>query len=124
MQPTLEQEIMRRSYEEHASKYFYRDAESNVHGEWIDEAVSKVEISQEILEVGSGNGWLADLLESRGYHVDRTDSSEDFMRYQQTQGHEAFVLDLFTDEIQEGKYGLVLAAKVTCCCLVYGGCVR
>ncbi len=42
MQPTPEQEIMKRSYEEHASKYFYRSAGSNEHGEWIDEALERM----------------------------------------------------------------------------------
>jgi 2-polyprenyl-3-methyl-5-hydroxy-6-metoxy-1,4-benzoquinol methylase len=112
MQPIPEQEIMKRSYEEHASKYFYRSAGSNEHGEWIDEALEKIGVSGNILEVGSGNGWLADLLESRGYRVDRTDSSRAFVEYQRSQGHDASLLDLLTDAISQEAYQLIIAASV------------
>lgn len=108
---TEEQIAMLHSYEEQAQKYFYRDP-SGVNTEWIDRAVDLIPAGGTILEIGGGNGWLADYLEEKGYRVERTDGVKAFVEYQQSTGKEAYILDLFTDELKKSHFDLVILASV------------
>lgn len=109
---TEEQKVMMENYEKGAIEYFYRSSASNPHGEWIDVALSRVGHEAKILEVGSGNGWLSDYVETRGFHIERTDGVEAFVKYQKEKGKEAFRLNLFEDNLKQEYYNLILAASV------------
>lgn len=109
---TEEQKVMMENYEKGAEEYFYRSPESNLHREWLDTALSKIGPEAKILEVGSGNGWLSDYIETKGFHVERTDGVEAFVKYQKEKGKEAFRLNLFEDDLKQGYYNLILAASV------------
>lgn len=109
---TEEQKVMMENYEKGARDFFYRSPESNPYQEWIDTALTRVGPDAKILEIGSGNGWLSDYIEARGFFVDRTDGVEVFVRYQNSKGHNAFLLNLFEDNLQENHYQLILAASV------------
>lgn len=109
---TEEQTVMMENYEKEASEYFYRSPESNPHREWIDRALSKVNPEANILEIGSGNGWLSDYVESKGFHIERTDGVKAFVNYQNERGKKAFILNLFEDSLKPNYYTLILAASV------------
>lgn len=77
----------------------------------LDGGLAGLDTSARILEVGSGPGRDADYIESRGFHVIRTDATKAFVDLQQSRGHEATVLNLLTDDI-DTKYDLVHANAV------------
>jgi SAM-dependent methyltransferase len=64
-----------------------------------------------VLELGSGPGWDADYLEARGVTVSRTDATAEFVERLRSQGHDATVLDVRTDDFG-GPYDGVLANAV------------
>jgi 2-polyprenyl-3-methyl-5-hydroxy-6-metoxy-1,4-benzoquinol methylase len=64
-----------------------------------------------ILEVGSGPGWDADYLESKGLRVRRTDISEEFIQLQAERGKTAELLDITSDGLK-GPYDAVMALYV------------
>ena len=64
-----------------------------------------------VLEIGSGPGWEADLLEARGLHVRRTDVAESFLQLQRRRGKAAAKLDVIADELG-GPYDAVMAMLV------------
>lgn len=64
-----------------------------------------------VLEIGSGPGWEADLLEARGVRVRRTDVTESFLELQRRRGAQAEKLDVITDELG-GPYDAVMAMCV------------
>lgn len=61
-----------------------------------------------VLEVGSGTGRDADLLESRGVRVRRTDVTEAFLQQQRARGLEVERLDVLHDDLG-GPYDAVVA---------------
>ncbi len=109
---TEEQRVMMENYEKGAEEYFYRSSENNPHSEWIDAALVEIEPDAKILEIGSGNGWLADSIETKGYQVERTDGVDAFVKYQKEQGKNIFKLNLFEDNLKQEYYDLILAASV------------
>jgi len=64
-----------------------------------------------VLEIGSGPGNDAVLLEARGLRVTRTDATTAFVAMMQADGFEAAVLDVRTDDLG-GPYDAVLADAV------------
>lgn len=109
---TEEQKVMMENYEKWAGEFFYRSPESNPHGGWVDVALEKVGLEAKILEIGSGNGWLSNYVESKGFRVERTDGVEAFVKYQKERGKEASRLNLFEDNLKQEYYNLILAASV------------
>ena len=61
--------------------------------------------------MGVGHGKDADYLESKGFKVERTDASSSFIDYQKSKGHEAKILNVLTDDINDG-YDMILADAV------------
>ncbi len=61
-----------------------------------------------VLELGSGPGWDAAHLESRGVRVTRTDAAPAFVERLRAAGHDARLLDVRTDDFG-GPYEAVLA---------------
>ncbi len=55
-----------------------------------------------ILELGSGPGGDAAFFESQGFSVARTDATRGFVERLRSEGHEARVLDVTTDEFGSG----------------------
>jgi len=64
-----------------------------------------------VLELGSGPGWDATHLESRGVRLTRTDATPAFVERLRAAGHEARLLDIRTDALG-GPYEGVLADAV------------
>ena len=64
-----------------------------------------------VLELGSGPGWDAAWLETRGLRVIRTDGARSFVDLLRGAGHAARVLDIRTDDLG-GPYDAVLADAV------------
>lgn len=64
-----------------------------------------------VLEVGSGPGWEADLLEAHGLRVRRTDVTESFLELQRLRGVSAERLDVIADDLG-GPYDAVMAMCV------------
>lgn len=64
-----------------------------------------------VLEVGSGPGWDADLVESLDVAVRRTDITEAFLEFQAQRGKRVEPLDLITDDLG-GPYDAVMALCV------------
>jgi len=64
-----------------------------------------------VLELGSGPGWDAAHLESRGVRVTRTDATRAFVEMLRAAGHDARLLDVRTDALG-GAYEAVLADAV------------
>lgn len=67
--------------------------------------------SGSVLELGSGPGVDADLLEERGLTVQRTDGTPGFVARMRARGHDARVLDVRRDPLG-GPYDAVLANAV------------
>lgn len=63
------------------------------------------------LEVGSGPGWDADVLEEAGLTVRRTDVTEAFIKFQRSRGKQVDRLDVITDDFG-GPYDAVVALHV------------
>jgi hypothetical protein len=61
-----------------------------------------------VLEIGSGPGYDADYLESRGLLVRRTDATSRFLRLQAERGRHGELVNVLTDELG-GPYDGVLA---------------
>jgi SAM-dependent methyltransferase len=64
-----------------------------------------------VLEIGSGPGWDADYLESRGVRVTRTDATPAFVELLRAAGHDARLLDVRSDPLG-GPYQAVVANAV------------
>jgi SAM-dependent methyltransferase len=64
-----------------------------------------------VLEIGSGPGWDAEYLESRGVRVIRTDATPAFVALLRAAGHDARLLDARTDPLG-GPYQGILANAV------------
>lgn len=75
------------------------------------DAVAGLVGSGTVLELGSGPGWDADYLESRGPRVLRTDGAPAFVQMLQATGHGARLLDVRVDDFG-GPYDAVLADAV------------
>ncbi|MDF8263982.1 ceramidase domain-containing protein [Luteipulveratus flavus] len=92
----------------------YRDATARVSApvrDRIETFAAAVGVGGHVLEIGSGPGHDALLLESAGVRVDRTDITPAFVRMLRDAGHEARTLDPLTGELG-GPYDGVWASAV------------
>lgn len=101
------------TYSAHVKEYLEDTIQeaSNEVAAWLDSALSHVDTSAKILELGSGTGKDARYVESKGYAVERTDAAEGFVDYLQSQGYKARMLNALNDEYGTG-YNLIFADAV------------
>jgi 2-polyprenyl-3-methyl-5-hydroxy-6-metoxy-1,4-benzoquinol methylase len=78
---------------------------------WFDTKFLNYNTSSEILEVGSGRGVAAKYIESKGHKVSRTDGSEGFVNLMRSEGVDAKLLNILTDDIIY-DYDVILAEAV------------
>lgn len=78
---------------------------------WSDRVAAAAGRGARVLELGSGPGHLADQLELRGLHVERTDGSAAFVAMMRGAGADARLLDIRTDAFG-GPYDAVVANAV------------
>ena len=100
-----------RTYEQAAQLYRERSARSALDDGLIDLVTTHAPDGAHVLEIGSGPGFDADVLEERGFRVRRTDATAAFVEMQRAQGHEADLLDVRTDDVG-GPYDVVFAQAV------------
>jgi SAM-dependent methyltransferase len=99
------------SYEQAAERY--RDADSpphDAHLRFIDRLASALP-GATVLEVGSGTGRDARLLEERGLRVSRSDAARSFVKMLRDDGYQARRLDVRYDDL-EGPWDAVFANAV------------
>lgn len=100
------------SYEGYARTYAERTEPEDADGsEALHRFVAALAPQADVLEIGSGPGWDADYLESRGLRVRRTDATAAFCALQAERGKRADVLDLLVDPLG-GPYDGALAMYV------------
>jgi SAM-dependent methyltransferase len=77
----------------------------------IEEFVERLGAGAHVLEIGSGGGRDAQLMEERGLRVRRTDITPAFVDLLRARGHDADVLDPLTDDLAtpDGAYAAVWA---------------
>ena len=96
------------AYEAYARTYAERTgAPSGINKEALDLLAARVGRGAAVLEVGSGPGWDADYLESRGVTVRRTDVTRAFIEVQAERGKRVEPLDLMRDPLGGPYRGLV-----------------
>jgi SAM-dependent methyltransferase len=106
-------EMTLKAYNNHIQEYVERSPQV-VDGDlkdWIDSQFSAIPKKAKILEIGSGTGRDARYLESKGYSVERSDASVGFVALLGSQGEEAKLLNILTDEI-DSKYDVIFADAV------------
>ena len=96
--PTRNRETLD-SYEAIAADYAEstRGTPTGVGAEALGHLLDRLPEGGSVLELGSGPGWDADFLESRGVRVRRTDGTESFCDLQRARGRECDLLDVTTD---------------------------
>jgi 2-polyprenyl-3-methyl-5-hydroxy-6-metoxy-1,4-benzoquinol methylase len=98
-----------KAYDDYAERYAEVTRESHFESrdEALDLFMARVKPEGRVLEVGSGPGWDADLMESRGLAVRRTDISDGFIAVQAKRGKHVERLDLIEDDLGGPYDGLV-----------------
>lgn len=102
------------TYEVAAKEYARRNRETGAWSEvvqLIDELGELLAKGATVLELGSGAGTEADLLESRGLRVQRTDATRAFVEIVRLSGHDARILNVVTDDLG-GPWDCVFANAV------------
>lgn len=102
-----------RSYELGAEVYWQKTRADRAQCliDFMDRAVADLALGSEVLELGSGPGRDAVLLENRGMRVRRTDATMAFVAMMRADGYRAEVLDVLKDD-PAGPYDLVYASAV------------
>ena len=100
-----------RTYEQAAQLYRERTARTALDNDLIELVTAYAPEGASVLEIGSGPGFDAAVLEERGFRVRRTDATAAFVEMLQAQGHQADLLDVRTDDIG-GRYDVVFAQAV------------
>ncbi len=97
------------AYDAYATRYAEAtaDGRSTSGAEALAAFIAIVGPGADVLEVGSGPGWDADLLESEGVIVKRTDLSTGFIDFQAGRGKMVDRLDLITDDLGGPYAGFV-----------------
>ena len=98
------------SYEQIADEYARETADSNVLASGLAQLGRAVPTGL-ALEIGSGPGWDADLLEQAGLTVRRTDVTQAFLELQRARGKQVDRLDAIHDDLG-GPYDAVVALHV------------
>lgn len=98
-----------KAYDAYAERYAEVTRESHFESrdEALDLFMARVKPKGRILEVASGPGWDADLMESHGLTVRRTDISDGFIAVQAKRGKHVERLDLIADDLGGPYDGLV-----------------
>ena len=113
MHPTKEQLKMLESYEKEGKKYFYRGEKIPTDTkEWVDALQEKLSVAMSIIEVGSGNGWLADYYEKSGLVVECTDAVDTFVHHLEKSGKKVRKIDLLNDSLGITSYDCIIGASV------------
>jgi SAM-dependent methyltransferase len=101
------------SYERYARTYaaVVAPQPSGVAEEGLGHMLARVRPGGSVLEIGSGPGWDADYVESRGFVVRRTDITAAFREFQAERGKHVEPLDVITDELG-GPYDAAMALCV------------
>ena len=100
----------RESYEHIADAYARETADNDFSSGALARLAASIP-SGHVLEIGSGPGWDADVLEDAGLLVRRTDVTQAFVDFQQSRGKEAERLDAIADAFG-GPYDAVVAIAV------------
>jgi len=97
------------AYDAYADRYaeLTRESHFKSRDEALDLFMVRVKPKGRILEAASGPGWDADLMESRGLTVRRTDLSDGFIAVQAKRGKRVERLDLIEDDLGGPYDGLV-----------------
>ena len=89
------------SYEDHVAEYVSGTSpvpSDNVTG-WYQRLLSNLPKDSRILEIGSAFARDAEYVESLGYKVQCTDATQDFVRLMKEKGHDAYLLNVLTDDL-------------------------
>ena len=97
------------AYEDHAGQYI--DRTSTARSPLVDDLVELTTAGDRVLELGTGPGRDAIVLEAAGLIVDRTDGAASFVERLVAAGHTARVLDLYSGDFG-GPYDAVFANAV------------
>lgn len=100
-----------RTYEATAARYRAQTAEPDGVVPLLDRLVAALTRGSLVLEIGSGPGRDALLLEQRGLRVARTDAARAFVEMLRVDGHDAQLLNVITDPVI-GHFDGVLADAV------------
>src|SRR5262245_39951806 len=102
-----------KAYDAYAERYAEatRDSHFDSRDEALDLFITRMKPAGRVLEVASGPGWDADVMESHDLVVRRTDVSEGFIAVQAKRGKLAERLDLIEDDLG-GPYGGLVALYV------------
>lgn len=98
------------SYEEIADDYARETTGARVLSGGLTRLAAVVPAGQ-VLEIGSGPGWDADVLEEAGLKVRRTDITQAFIDFQRSRGKQVDRLDAINDELG-GPYDAVVTLHV------------
>ena len=98
------------SYEEIADDYARETTGARVLSAGLTR-LAEVVPAGHVLEIGSGPGWDADVLEEAGLKVRRTDITQGFIDFQRARGKQADRLDAINDDLG-GPYDAVVALHV------------
>ena len=97
------------AYDAYADRYaeVTRASHFDSRDEALDLFMARMKPKGRVLEVASGPGWDADVMESRGLAVRRTDISDGFIAVQAKRGKRVERLDLIEDDLGGPYDGLV-----------------
>ncbi len=99
------------AYQDGAAQYLETSAPPGTELAAYLDRLASLASGGEVLEIGSGPGWDADYLETRGVRVTRTDATQAFVHRLRAAGHDARLLDVRSDPLG-GPYQAVLADAV------------
>jgi SAM-dependent methyltransferase len=101
------------TYEAHVQEYVDGTTHemSDAVKDWVDESLRRIRKNGSILELGSAFGRDADYIESKGFHIDRTDATKAFVELLRGKNQRAEVLDAIHDDFF-GKHDAVFANAV------------
>lgn len=97
------------AYERYASQYIERT--STARSRLVDDLIELVAPNAHVLELGSGPGRDAAVLEEAGLLVDRTDGARAFVEALVAAGHRARILNLYEEDFG-GPYDAIFANAV------------
>jgi 2-polyprenyl-3-methyl-5-hydroxy-6-metoxy-1,4-benzoquinol methylase len=100
-----------RTYEQAAQLYRERSGRTAMDDGLVELVTAHAPAGARVLEIGSGPGLDAAVLEHRGFSVRRTDATAAFVEMLRAQGHQADLLDVRTDDVG-GPYDVVFAQAV------------
>ena len=107
------QRITLQTYNEHADRYVSgtRAALAPDGVRWVDDFLKLLDANAIILEIGSGTGRDANLMERRGFQVIRTDGAQGMVEYMTSQGHLAKLYNPLLGSFSQ-RYDAIVAGAV------------